>query len=786
MVEVILLLGVPLILLWLVARNRKRSTASTVPSPEPVRPLRPASYHRPSVASAASPEALPSSATARGTSYTRLGERSEAVRLVPLDDVAPPPASRRAAPSQPSQAWLPPGQATKVADLTIPGGMVYVGVELAVPGRYGTDNCLINPRLSVARAVGVGEPLGLHYWPDYASITPAGRRAYLTWLATGRQDPTVDIGLVFLFFYGLERRLFLERSLAEAPALISEVERLVGIYGGNASFSAYATQFLAAAALLTDRMPSRVEPQPIPGYRSEIPFATRVHLGAALADGRPLAADDALLWVLGIPETSLRTPGQRCFAELRQLFGLRFAERYPRGLAVSAPKRRLSATYQAASGTFTVEIPGAHTVLPDIAALTAPLRGLGAMLEACQVDLEAYSRLLGRKPDARGSLQAALLLPSPLRDDAVQAALAPVRARVAALLAGDGPGVVKIKALLAALDVQVPDAAKLSASIMNQVGQRLDALGFGMEPDRRYGGAAVASDGQVVLFAAAGGAPVDPERPPFVAAKAAMEVAMLAAVADGELGADEFEALLVDARAMGGLEPAERLRLDALVWTLREQARPTAALKRAAALPEAERRVIAAAAVSAILADGTASPREVAFLEKVHRSLGLPVEAVHAALHKGAATRLSPAATAPPAASTAGADPVLALDAARMERIRQETTAVSALLSNIFSDDDDEAPVAAPVSDPVERPVFEGLDAAHGRLLLALLGARRLGAEDFEQEAKALRLMPEGAAETINDWGFDRFGEPVIELDDGGAAVPDHLLDELRRAGGER
>lgn len=721
----------------------------------------------------------------RGVPHARVAESTEAVRLVPLDDVAPPPAGRRPAPSAPSQAWVPPGQATKVADVTIPEGMVYVGSQLAVPGRYGTDNCLINPRLAVAKSVGPNETLGLHYWPDYASISPAGRRAYLNWLAGGRRDPTADIGLVFLFFYGLERRLFLERSLAEAPALVAEVERLVGIYGGNASFSAYATQFLAAAAMAAGRMPSRIEPQPILGYRQEIPFATRVHLGAALADGRPLGADDALLWVLGLPETNLRTPGQRCFAELRQLFGIRFTERHPQGLSVSAPKRRLSATYRAASGTFTVDIPGAHTVLPDIAALSAPLRGLTGMLEACQVDLEGYSRLLGRKPEARGSLQAALLLPGPLRDAAVQAALAPVRARVAALLAGDGPGVVGVKRLLAALDIGAPDTAKMSASILNQIGQRLDALGFGMEPDRRYGGAAVASDGQVVLFAAAGGAPVDPERPPFAAAKAAMEVAMLAAVADGELSADEFEALLADARAMGGLEPAERLRLDALVWTLKEQARPSVALKRAAALPEAERRVIAAAAVSAILADGTASPREVAFLERVHRSLGLPVEAVHTALHQGAAPRPRPTVAMPAAALVAGPDPVLALDAARMERIRQETTAVSALLSDIFSDDDEETPVAAAASEPLERPAFEGLDAAHGRLLLALLAAGRLGAEDFEREAKAVRLMAEGAAETINDWGFDRFGEPVIELDDGGAVVPDHLLDDLRKAGGE-
>lgn len=786
MIEVVLLLGMLLILLFLIARNRKRNNApvaSALPTAVPPHSTR----HRPQAGPAATPMSRSSTPFMSSTSDASLSEGTEAVHLVPLDDAAPPPPSRRSAPMPMSRSWVPPGRPVKIASTTIPGGMVYVGTELSVPGRYGVDNCLINPQLGVARSVNPNESLGLHYWPDYASITPVARRAYLNWLADGRRDPSIDIGLIFLFFYGLERRLFLERSLAEAPTLVAEVERLIGIYGENASFSSYATQFLFAAALMMGRVPSRVEPQPIPGYRSEIPFATRVHLGAALANGRPFTADDSLLWVLGVPETALRTPGQRCFAELRQIFAIRFAERHPKGLSVSAPKRRLIATYRAASGTFAVDIPGAHAELPDIASLSAPLRGLGAMLETCQTDLEAYSRLLGRKPEVRGSVQAALLLPEPLRDDAVQAALAPVRTRVMTLLAGDGPSVVGIKALLVALDVQVAGGVKVAASTMSQVGQRLDALGFGMEPDRRYGGATVAIDGDVVLFAAKAGAPVDPERPPFVAAKAAMEVAMLAAVSDGELGASEFEALLADARAMGGLEPAERLRLNALVWTLRDRARPSAALKRAAALPEAERRVIAAAAVSAILADGMASPREVTFLERVHRSLGLPVEAVHAALHKGAASHSRPSIAMPTAAAAvSGADSVLALDTARMERIRQETTAVSALLSDIFADDDEEVPAAFPADDSAEQPTFDGLDTAHGWLLHSLLTTGRLGAEEFEREAKTLRLMPEGAAETINDWGFDRFGEPVIDLDDSGATVPDHLLDELRKAGGER
>jgi hypothetical protein len=45
---------------------------------------------------------------------------------------------------------------------------------------------------------------------------------------------------------------------------------------------------------------------------------------------------------------------------------------------------------------------------------------------------------------------------------------------------------------------------------------------------------------------------------------------------------------------------------------------------------------------------------------------------------------------------------------------------------------------------------------------------------EFEQIAKAVRLLPDGAIERINDWSFDRFDEPLIEEGDDVAIVP-HL-----------
>lgn len=666
--------------------------------------------------------------------------------------------------------------------------MIYVGENLPSPKGWGMDRCLINPSLRVARTVIPEDVSTLNYWPEYGGLSPARRRSYIDWLAGGRCDPQADIGLVFLFFYGLERRLFFDREVADATTLTAEVERLLGIYGAHASFRGYATTFLAAAALVSGKEMLTVQPSAVVNWSEELPLATRLHLGVVLSEGRNLSADDAMLWVLGSPETRLRTPGQRCFEETRSLFARHFDAKHPKGLAVRSPQRRVSVSYRAASDSFTVSIPGPHENLPDISGVNAPLAGLRDLLETSQTELDAYSRLLGRRPEARGTFEAAMLLPPGLREAAMAEAGAVARQAVKSLLGESVMAAVAPCPLLEALGVPLERGVnRLPVSVANQVLQRLDALGFGLEPDRRYGGEAITVAADVVLFEAADGAAIDPERPAFNLAKAAMEVAALAASADGDVSDLEFQALLREARTMPDLNPAETVRLEAFVWRLRERSKSGAALKKAADLPSEARQAIARAAISAVLADGHASRAEVAFLEKLHKTLGLPPEAVHSALHQGAGGDVRmprPAVSSQP--GEAAAQPGIALDAERMARIRQETTQVASLLSSIFTEEAEpvvEAPPAAPVPTASTAPNrFEGLDGAHGALLDAVAAAGSMLMASFEAEAKRQRLFPEGAIETINDWAFERFGDPILETDEDAVVVAEHLRSELPTA----
>ncbi|MBX9460679.1 MAG: hypothetical protein KL785_05855 [Brevundimonas sp.] len=73
---------------------------------------------------------------------------------------------------------------------------------------------------------------------------------------------------------------------------------------------------------------------------------------------------------------------------------------------------------------------------------------------------------------------------------------------------------------------------------------------------------------------------------------------------------------------------------------------------------------------------------------------------------------------------------------------------------------------------------FEGLDARHADLLSAILTAGRLDRDAFEARARDLKLLPGGAIETINEWGFETFDEVLLEEDDD-IYPASHLRDRL-------
>lgn len=86
----------------------------------------------------------------------------------------------------------------------------------------------------------------LRYFPRYDMLTPEQRWVYLNWLQDIRKQ--VDIGYVFLFYYGLERWLFTD-NYEQAFLTILSLRK----YHKNSSFQSYSFNVLIAALLFHNR-----------------------------------------------------------------------------------------------------------------------------------------------------------------------------------------------------------------------------------------------------------------------------------------------------------------------------------------------------------------------------------------------------------------------------------------------------------------------------------------------------------------------------------------------------
>lgn len=645
--------------------------------------------------------------------------------------------------------------------------MVYVGRRLPRLNGAGAENCLIDPALPVRSGT---TQWRIGYFPSYAGLDPVYRHAYLRWLADGRAAPGVDMGLVFLYFYGLERRLIGDRSLDDAPAIIAEVERLRRVYGANASFMRYSDQFLTMARLMVDGAPS--EPPDLRDRNWEMPLDLKVGLGHRVAAGEAIRGDWMLAWLHCDPNLVWRTPAMRAPDQFRTLFLRRFAERFPNGLTVKPPQRKLRPTYQACSGTFqaSVSIEFAGAALPDVAALSAPLAKARPLAESCMDALDAYSRFLGRSPDRRDSLEAFALLPVELRET-----LPPVVEALRGWLDGqaaDRPALVPCAEALRRVNGAAPD--KPGKRDIQGLAASLAVLGYGMEPDPAFGGRLPRLEEPLALFRTVGAeAPVSDA---YRNALLRLTLAVMVAGADGSVAAEERALLAAHIADAPDLSEGEQRRLAAHVHWLEACPPDRNGLKtRAAALPVEARDNVGRLAIAMAAADGRVDADEIKLLQRLYKLLGLDPDTLFSDLHAlGAEDRATanlvngPAPAAPEPESSGG----LRLDPERIRRIQADTARVSNVLGSVFADEvtvpepPPPAVMAEDTDDADGDDPFDGLDPQHRTLLRELCAVERWSRDDYTTLARSLDLMPDGAIETINEWAFDRFDEAVLDDDD--------------------
>lgn len=675
-----------------------------------------------------------------------------------------------------SPGWIERGSEVTVAGVRISGGLVYVGTTLDKQGRRNdVENCLINPGLRVAQW-GDRDGRTMGYWPSYSSMTPEARRSYLDWLAGDRADPTTYIGYVFLYFYGLERRLMLDGNARDADLVALEVRRLLEVYGANHSFNRYATELLTAVELKSGepsaQFLARVEPN---GY--EVPTAIRIALGVRVRDDRVIEPELLYRFAVTHPETRARTPARRAPELMRQLFAQRMLDEYPAGFRYKAARAKpLRKHYKACSGTFEVDIDILGGNIPDIAHHAQPIGVARRFFDACSDALDEYSRVLGRLPGLTPNILAVSKLPKTLRLQQANLLEGRPLDRLLHMSRDADVATVSDIARLAGTDV----AANLSKPKLREVSQLLAAFGLGVTFDPAFATRTLSASDPAMVF------PIDLETSSeptdsFRSVQLAVMLGLVVGHADGHFDDRERDTLVQRIASEPSLTGDERSRLRSELRV--NEVHPDRLdewMKRLKDISPDSRMAVANELVSVASADGNLHAAEVRKLELVFKRMGLGNQVLYDRLHAGSDVRNAaadePAQVTPD--SPKGDRPPTRIDLSKLRSIRSETSVTANVLADIFAEEEQGFPEPIVVESDTaisEVGTYEGLEQRYGALLNELCLRSSWAVSDFEHLARDAGLMPGAAREAINDWAMDRFDELLIEGDDP-VEIAIHLL----------
>jgi len=662
--------------------------------------------------------------------------------------------------------WIHPGEIVKVGEYTISKGLIYVGGVLKGLDEYSTESSLIDPTLPIdsTRPDYSGEEMG--YWPKYLDISASSRAAYLEWLSGNRNDPDENIGYVFLYFYGLERRLLVDRAKGEVDnnefkSLFNEIKRLLKIYGNNRSFKNYAFNLISHLWIINGAKGNVSDELLI--FNNSYSQVFQYLLAQTVNDGKSIPPKLAYAWVKGNPDFRLRTPARRCSEEFRKLFEKRYLEAFePSGLLIKPNKTKLSISYTPASSSLRGYEPIKYD-LPDPTKLTSQAKKLCELAEECTNDLDQYSRFLGRKENDRESLSGILQLPT----DLIVSLQHPKITNFKNFLrekSVDKYTPISVNSLLEVLGEE--QLYKLNKKECETIAFLFDCVGFGLAPDIRYHKAKLELNGFVVIFEGGHGSTFTPSAN-YQATGTILRLGAMVAKIDGEVSDSEVSYLTQFIDTDGNLADIEKASLHAyLHWRLVEAVNAKGLKDQIGSLKSQEKSAISNVLINVAYADGYVDPSEVKQLEKLYVSLGLEKDSVAKDIHTISAQK--DLFKKDVIEKSTGIDEKVAsatfIDMELLRRHEAETEGVKNILSEIFAEPESGQELAPITVGAVSnRDIFDGLDSAHKTLYQKLIEKEEWAREELHSLCESISLMIDGSIETINDWAFEHVDAPLIE-----------------------
>ena len=759
--------------------STERMSAMVEPVASSVRP-----QHKPTRASSQDREELVEIRTAAST----------ASRNTVSPQQAQPRASWFRKPRKSDVRFYGPGTVIRLEGRTIESPLVYyVEGTLSAP----TDASLIESGLTVSKH-DRGYVSELPYWPTYRESTPEQRKRYLTWLTTGRCRTDVAVSYPFIYFYGLERRVLIDRR--DHAEILREVLRLLPIYEGSRSFQRYGSAFIWTVIATS--------PEPLPEdlLREAIASTTywnednlTVLLSHYFSNSHPIPPEVAFIAAEHDPRTPRSVVVRRHSDRFRELFVRRYTEKFMKGMLLRAAKNQKRFCYSPASATLGYDFYGSYSTpieLPNTLGISSQFKPLIEIWSSAIDDLKLFDRA-HRK--AAGEQMTAVMyesLPVELRGED-HPHFEKWYEIINRSVDQSGWSLVPVGELAAIRGIAI--RAKLTKTQCEELLRAADSMELAIEPDFRLTGQTYRWNELVSIFPREES--LDQQDNSYHAASILLRLGMTIAAADGEVVTSEISTVTTHLEERFQLTPQSSVRLEHLSHVLtRCPCDDTRIAKQIQHLPIGDREVIGAFLVAVAAADEIVTSEEVKALKKTFRNLGLSASTLD-----GLASGKVSVEGAPDSDSDQ-----LVLDPDRIRHILAETERVADLLKSVMindetSDEEDFPPnqvtafradqaaaatlskrhlqpetspsdSAAPNLVAASHPVLEGLQPRYHDFVKALITRPHWNSAEFESLARQHRLLPQGAVDSINEWSSDRFGDFLIESDENRVIVQLDLL----------
>ena len=669
----------------------------------------------------------------------------------------------------PDDIWIPQGHTINIAGREI-AGMIYLGSRENFRTYEWWADSTIDPYLQVEKRLHPLQPPYPHqrllYCTRYFELGARDRANYLDWLAGDRAGLDCHESVIRLYFYGLERRFFLDSPpLDEQHAIIKEVERLRETYAHLDNFrkiKRILCKFLYTAHAIV-QPPEGIKPRFEVAGR-EIPLDVRVAIAHRIATKQSLSADWVLSWYTTHPDTPpLRTAARRAFPEFRALFGQLFEKTFPNGILVPHLYSVLEASYISKSRAFNVLLTP-HEEIPNLPLEFDLHEEVDEIIHEATEALGKFSRVLGKYTEGRKRIEVHAFLPQSLQPLFPNTAIKVLEDWAETVI--ESEELVPIEQVIENVHEVRPE--KITKGHITKTADILALRSIGMVPDPRFDLRGPKIGEPAVLFRLP--QPVTEQEESsieYLEALLCLGIGGFIANADERMNEDE-KALL--AAYIDSTPAAGRDRLLAnLQWILAVPPSLTWFRNHLKRVSKDALHRIGKLALRIAAADGRIETAEIKALEKLYHAMGLPPESIYSELHAlstpgGPKTILSPDRTQDQGFAIPSPDhnkPII-LDERQIASLKTETAQVSALLGDIF---EEEVTKDATTDSNDSTDTFDGLDARHSAFLRELLTRQHWGRSEYAALAERFQLMQEGALETLNEWAYDRFEDVLIDED---------------------